>query len=295
MKSENDKSLRIGIIDAANLTMVAWYGVTKGDPAKQEVAAVHVTKMISEIVRENLLDGVVWVREGTPKRRIEESGGTYKAHRPKLKGAPTVDFFEMVWRLLAVLPITCVRHPDHEADDVVAALALDLLRGGHKPIVISGDSDFLQLPEEIKIVKPRSSRKSALPDGIQRGQEFLHYKSLMGDSSDNIPGVRGVGPKGAAKIITEGLDAWLESAPEEKRKAFEDSLSLVTFERVELPLEVRQNGSASWEAMRGLYKEFGSQVATKGWSRWRFSWGRAVKRFDLVKEALRPLLDDSLA
>lgn len=292
----NANQLRIGLVDAANICMRAWYGTTRGKKPNHRLAAVQTVRILSKFARENLLDGIVWVQEGKPVRRIVKSEGEYKAQRPKMTDGPTKDYFDVVWKLLSVLPVICVRHPEHEGDDVIASMAKDFSAKGHHVIVFSADSDFFQLPEPIKIVSPsvKSGRRYAPKEGISQGEDFLMFKSLLGDKTDNIPGVRGIGPKTASKIISEGVDAWRAEAPPEAVEAFDNALSMVRFEDVDPPLQKFQNGSTSWDRLKVVFHEFAPSLASGQWARMRFSWGRALKNFGGVVEAVEPWVVESL-
>jgi len=105
-----------------------------------------------------------------------------------------------------------VEVPGYEADDVIATLAVEAERAGHEVFIVTGDKDFLQ------IVSPRIRLYNILrPDreiqiqGVEAAFEkfgvtpdrVVDVLALMGDSSDNIPGVGGIGPKTAAQLIAE--------------------------------------------------------------------------------------------
>lgn len=286
------KQLRIGIVDAANLSMRSWHSIGRGKAANHRIAAAHTCKLLANFAREALLDGVVWVQEGRPLRRIEESAGTYKAQRVKRDSDPGPDYFDLVWHLLSHLPVFCVRHPHFEADDVVAALARDWKNKGHDVYILTNDTDYLQLEEGIKLWKGTKGTKGSsdrllTPKGeIKRGLEYLHYKALIGDSSDNIPGVKGIGPKTAEKIIKNGIDGWRKHEPLEKVEVFEHALSMIRFEEVPPPLEMKLNANTNWEGMQRAFDVLGSKIATTGWRNWKFSWGRAMKGRDQMAEVL---------
>jgi DNA polymerase I-like protein with 3'-5' exonuclease and polymerase domains len=97
-----------------------------------------------------------------------------------------------------------------EADDVIASLCRLAVADGRKAVIVSGDKDFYQLlSESVSMWDPSPKAKSALDlDGFRArfGLEpaaFLEMQALMGDPSDNIPGIKGIGEGTALKLITE--------------------------------------------------------------------------------------------
>lgn len=95
-----------------------------------------------------------------------------------------------------------------EADDLIASAARQLAEQGHQVVVVSGDKDLLQLVDErITFWDPMNDRlfdqEGVLAKYGVPVSALLDYFALIGDSSDNVPGVPGVGPKTAVKLISE--------------------------------------------------------------------------------------------
>jgi 5'-3' exonuclease len=171
------------------------------------------------------------VLEGTPTHRQEVEGIDYKGGR---KDAGE-DFYRQVNEIIQLiseaLPFYIMKADDLECDDVIANLSTYHHDKGDIVTIVSGDSDFIQLLDnrpDISIYHP--IRKKYLEP---TPYHYLTWKSLTGDSSDNIPGIPRVGPKTAEKILmTEGkLDLFLEDA--EKEKIFKRNYSLI--ELVDIP------------------------------------------------------------
>lgn len=112
--------------------------------------------------------------------------------------------------ILEALGVPMVRVDGYEADDVMATLA-QICREADRPCrVISGDKDLLQLVEEpVRVLRPGKDGIEELDrDGVYRDwgvwpEQILDYLSLIGDSSDNVPGVKGIGAKTAVKLLQE--------------------------------------------------------------------------------------------
>lgn len=120
----------------------------------------------------------------------------------------------VIKEVLAAMTIPVITLEGYEADDILGTLAKRCQRDGFEVSILSGDRDLLQLADEhIKIrmpktVKGQTSIENYYPsDVIDKYQvtpeEFIDLKALMGDSSDNIPGVPGIGEKTATAIITK--------------------------------------------------------------------------------------------
>lgn len=116
--------------------------------------------------------------------------------------------------ILKTMNITIYEKEGFEADDVLATIAQKAENMGINPIIVSGDRDLLQIASEnikIKIPKTKAGKTETedfysndvlLKYGVSP-KEFIEVKALMGDTSDNVPGVPSIGEKTAIKIISE--------------------------------------------------------------------------------------------
>ena len=120
----------------------------------------------------------------------------------------------VIKELLQKMNITTVELPGYEADDVIGTLSKKGEKAGMEVDVISGDRDLLQLASDhITICIPKTKKGQTTveeynTEGVRKlykvtPTEFIDVKALMGDSSDNIPGVPGIGEKGATTIISQ--------------------------------------------------------------------------------------------
>lgn len=145
---------------------------------------------------------------GAPTFRMSMYAG-YHANRPKMSD----DLHPQVPRLQASLEeigIPLYGIEGYEADDLLGSLSVLAKKQDVETIIVTGDRDLLQLVnEQVKIMMPLVGiTKTALFDerrveekyGIKPSQ-IIDYKALVGDASDNYPGVTGIGPKGAAALL----------------------------------------------------------------------------------------------
>lgn len=154
---------------------------------------------------------VAWDKSKTNIRRRRAIYADYKANR---KPAPP-DFYAQIPYLMELLDafnIPLYEFDDYEADDIIGTLARSAQSKGVRAEIISGDLDMLQIVDEhIKMYQLKRGfsdvQQFDIPAveakyGLKKSQ-FLDLKSLKGDSSDNIPGVPGIGEKGAVKLLQE--------------------------------------------------------------------------------------------
>src|SRR5262245_18996370 len=155
----------------------------------------------------------------------------YKATRER---APTemVEQLPLIRRVIEAHGVPLFEVEGVEADDVIGTLAKEAEGAGYEVFIVTGDKDFLQLVSER--VKLYNVFKQGEPPQIQGlsavkekfGTDPVHVidvLAIQGDSSDNVPGVRGIGPKGAVELIAQfgSVDALLERLSEVKGKARE--------------------------------------------------------------------------
>jgi DNA polymerase-1 len=154
----------------------------------------------------------------------------YKAHRPP---APEdlVPQFPMIREATRAFSLPCIEVQGLEADDLIASYAHAALAQGWKVTIVSTDKDLMQLIQPgVDMLDPMKSERLGPQAVIEKfgvGPDRLsEVLGLMGDSADNVPGVPGIGPKTAAKLVQEfgTVDAVLAAAPEMKPSKMRDNL-----------------------------------------------------------------------
>lgn len=139
---------------------------------------------------------------------------TYSEYKANRSATPDelIGQFQLLRDTLEALNVSYVEAQGYEADDIIGTLSKNAEAAGMKCIILTGDGDALQLVSdntlvymtkkgitEIAIYNPAMVREKWEVDP----EQMIEIKALMGDSSDNIPGVAGVGPKTAIKLIKE--------------------------------------------------------------------------------------------
>ena len=141
--------------------------------------------------------------------KYKEYKGTRKPMDPDLKVQ-----VPLIKEILEAMNVAIVEKPGWEADDLIGTLSKKYSKDGNPVTIVSGDKDLLQLVDEnITMKNPKTSRGQTTvvnytPEDVieEYGvtpHEFILLKAIMGDTSDNIPGVKGIGPKTAAPIVAK--------------------------------------------------------------------------------------------
>ena len=203
----------------------------------------------------------------------------YKANRPEAP-ADLPEQIHDVRRILEAMNIPTVSVENYEADDLVATVARRAAAVGMDVRIVSSDKDLMQLVNErislIHVEKNTDPKlvgsKEVMDKWGVRPDQIVDLLSLMGDTSDNVPGVSGVGPKTAAALLeTYGtLNAVFEAVPtmkgrqKEKLAAGEDNArlarSLVRLEDqvpIVIPADFYRLPEENTVALREIYKELG--------------------------------------
>jgi DNA polymerase-1 len=136
-----------------------------------------------------------------------EMYGKYKANRPSMPEdlVPQIPYIKA---LVKGYNIVSLEEERFEADDIIASLAVKMSAQGHDVIIVSGDKDLLQLVDDRVVMWDPMKDTIMNSDLIEKKYNIkksalLDYFGLIGDSSDNVPGVPGVGPKTAAGLLNE--------------------------------------------------------------------------------------------
>jgi DNA polymerase-1 len=131
----------------------------------------------------------------------------YKANRQE----PDPDLqeqFPYIRRLVEAMAIRAFGDPRYEADDILATIAKRLSAAGHEIVIVTGDKDLMQcVTDKVTLFDPVRELRVGIPEVIAKfgvpPTAVVDVQALMGDSTDNIPGVRGIGPKTATALIQE--------------------------------------------------------------------------------------------
>lgn len=174
-------------------------------------AVYGFTNMLLKILQDEKPDYIgVAFDKGRPAFRIE-SYAEYKGHRPQTPSELTPQF-GLAKQILSALAIPVLEIEGYEADDIIGTLSAQADAKGIETVIVTGDKDAFQLiSQHTKVLVTRKGITEVELVDEEKLQEkynlqpvqIIDLKGLMGDSSDNIPGVAGVGEKTALKLLHE--------------------------------------------------------------------------------------------
>ena len=203
------------IIDGNSIINRAFYGIRplstkEGIPTNAIYGFINIMeKAVSDINPEYLTVAFDVSRKTFRNEMFEE----YKANR---SGMPDELAAQMPYlkEILKAMNITCLEKENYEADDIIGTVSLKCEKENKECYILTGDRDDLQLASEktrVMLVTTKGGKtgtdiyddKAVMEKYGLTPYEFIHLKGLMGDSSDNIPGVSGVGEVTATKLLKE--------------------------------------------------------------------------------------------
>ena len=206
---QSNKRPTLYLIDGSAYIYRAFFALPALNNSKglQTNAVYGFMTTLLKIIREHRPDGlVVAFDEKGPTLRHEEFK-EYKAQRPPMPDGMKSQI-PYIHRVVEALNIPAVKQAGYEADDLIGTLARQAEQADHDVVIVTGDKDMLQLiTPHVRIYDPVKDKWSGDAEciakfGVEPGR-VVEIMGLMGDSSDNIPGVKGIGEKTAMKLIAQ--------------------------------------------------------------------------------------------
>lgn len=241
------------VIDISNFIFRAFYAIRPlSSPSGLTVNAVYgVFSMLLKILAKERPTHLVIAKDTSKEDSFRKKlFADYKAHRQETPEA-LVPQFPIIFDLLEKMKIKQLSQNGFEADDVIGTIATRWKDSFDEILIASGDKDLMQfVGDKIKILDTMKDKVFGIEDVYEKmgvyPNQIVDYLSLLGDSSDNIPGMKGIGAKGAAKLLEEygTLDKCIENKGKLKNKkmveAFENHLDecLLSKKLVEIDVNV---------------------------------------------------------
>jgi DNA polymerase-1 len=247
------------------------------DPAGTMVNAVYgfttmLWKLIEELNKAEAPTHLAVIFDAGSHTFRNDMYDQYKAHRPP----PPDDLipqFPLIRDAVRAFSVPCIEQAGYEADDIIASYAVAAIGAGFDVSIVSSDKDLMQLVQPgLDLYDTMKNCRVNRADVIEKfgvpPEQLGEVLALMGDSVDNVPGVRGVGPKGAAELIVQfgTVEAMLERLDEVKRpklrEMLEASADMARLSRElvrlkdDLPLEIPLDGLTLHEPPHGPLAAF---------------------------------------
>jgi 5'-3' exonuclease len=242
--------MNVLLVDGYNMLHRSRSGWNKGD----NPIIYTFFRSFRSVVEKFRPDTVYFVLEGRPVKRLEMME-QYKAQRVY----HDKDDFQrqkkiIINTLKTQFPVHVVRHPHYECDDLLANLAT-VKHVSDECVVVSSDSDFYQLLQthsKLKIYNPIRKKFIEVPE-----YDYVTWKALKGDASDNIPGFKGIGNKTASKIALNPdlLREFLEC--EKRNEKFMLNCEMIRFHDMTEELDTIEASKceASWPDVRSEFSK----------------------------------------
>jgi len=267
---------RLFLFDGTGLTYRAFYALDQslsnsaGLPTN---ATYGVARMLIKFMKDYFKSGEVFCAFAMDKKTVtyrHKLLEEYKAQRP-----PTPDILLMqipyVKKLASAFGFKVIEVENFEADDAIATLAVKGRESFDEVYIVSGDKDFLQLVDDriklLRVVKGLSSLKLYDPQkvreeyGVEPAQ-IRDYLALVGDTADNVPGVKGIGPKKATDLLkkfgsVEGIVKNIRALPPSLRRTVMDGRQMMELSKKLVTLVLDVPVSTKWEEYeyKGIMKE----------------------------------------
>jgi DNA polymerase-1 len=220
------------LIDGSGYIFRAYHGLPKmnradGTPVN---AVFGFCSMLMRLRQELKTDHLIVVFDAARKTFRNDIYPEYKAHRPP---APDdlIPQFALIREAVQAFNVPCVEQEGFEADDIIATYAAQAVAQGDQAVIVSADKDLMQLIRAgITLFDPMKNKPIGTNQVFEKfgvaPDRVVDVQALAGDSSDNVPGIAGIGIKTASALIQEygDLDTLLARAGEIKQEKRRESL-----------------------------------------------------------------------
>ncbi len=278
------ENLTLYLIDGSSYIYRAYYAIRhlsspKGFPTN---ALYGFTQMLLKVLKDRDPDHLAVVFDVGRQTFRTKLYPEYKANRAAMP-EDLVPQIGPIKEMVRAFNIPVLEKEGFEADDIIGAIARQCEAKGMKVVVVTGDKDLMQIvTDQVTLLDTMKDKTTGIPEVLERfGVEpglVVDILGLAGDSSDNIPGVPGIGEKTALKLIREfgSLDTLLERAGEvkgkngERLREFGDqarlSRTLATIDR-DTPVDYRYEDLAvsppDMKRLAEMFREYGFATLMK--------------------------------
>ena len=232
MATSADKPHHVYLIDGSGFIFRAFHALppmTRADGTPVNAVYGFVT-MVMKLLEETDADHIAVIFDSERKTFRNDIYADYKANRPPPPDE-LVPQFDLVFQATRALNLPCIAQPGYEADDLIATYTRLAREQGADVTIVSSDKDLMQLVGTGVVMLDAMKNRVIGPDQVMERfgvgpDKVVDVQSLAGDSTDNVPGIPGIGVKTAAQLINEygDLDTLLLRAAEIKQPKRRQSL-----------------------------------------------------------------------
>ena len=277
----NSKQSRLFLIDGYAMLYRAHFAMIRNPLVNSKgmhtSALFGFANQMMKLIKNENPDEIIAAFDSKEKTFRHKKYPLYKATREKMP-EEMIGQLPYLWKLLDCMGIPTIERPGYEADDIIGTLAKKYSKDGREVFIVSGDKDFMQLINDKIFLYAPSGRRGEIRIFDRKGviekwgvppEKIIDLLGLMGDASDNVPGVMGVGEKTAVKLLNQygSLESSLDHAQEVKNKRAREGLinckkeallskELVTIEvNMEIEQEINSFDSSNYneEALEELF------------------------------------------
>ena len=232
------KNKRLFIIDGYAILYRAHYALIRNPLITSygfhTSALFGFSNHLIKIIKDENPDYLVCAFDSKEKTFRHKMYSKYKANRPEMPEELQAQIPHL-WELLEGMNIPVLKKPGFEADDIIGTITESMSNKEIESYIVSGDKDFMQLIND-KVFLYTPGKRNASPDIYDREgvinkwglppEKIIDLLALMGDSSDNVPGVAGVGVKTAVKLLKEydNIESVLDNASKISNKRVHNGL-----------------------------------------------------------------------
>jgi DNA polymerase I len=270
-------SMNLYLIDGHSYFYRAFHAIrnlsnSKGFPTN---AIFGFTNMLIKLIREKKPEAIAVVLDPPGPTERHKIYDQYKAQRPETPSDLIAQIPHMK-HIIGAFNIHTFEIPGQEADDVLGALAIKAANEGHSVLILTGDKDMTQVVgDNIRIYDPMKEiiidREAVIEKFGVPPERVTEVMALTGDTTDNIPGVKGIGEKTAKDLLSEtSLDEIMEHPEtiknERIRKMIMDGIDMIKLSRtlatinigvpVELDMDILRTSEPDWPELLKLFSEF---------------------------------------
>ncbi len=200
--------MRLMIFDVSNIFYRGFYANNLTTSYGLPVNGLHgFLRIVHSIYRDHRPELIAFAMEGGGVSKRKQIYPLYKANRDEAPEDLKIQL-EILPTLMHVFGYPTFKFDEYEADDTINSLVKRALQYGLEPIIVSSDKDFCQLVQGPVKMYNVGKQLMVTEQDVEKlynikASNFIDYLAIVGDTSDNIQGVKGIGPKGAEKLLAE--------------------------------------------------------------------------------------------